>query len=243
VNARVEKLATDSYAIHSEVREIHESVTEMRTALSDIVTLYKTILTQYGLIQAKGGKGGLPARDVTSPKARPGGERPGGEPGDHIVKALERERSSKEAGPGPRNEPPRSRTVPPKPGSRERPVSRPLTTPSALDELHRLSEDRRADDDLDSEPLAERMQARSGKDDRVDRVAKRDMGRMEALDRGSAGEFTRPLPRKHIVEGNRGAGPAPGAWEAMDQPPPSPGPKVGPDKRPKPRLEDLLDPE
>ncbi|NIW83568.1 MAG: hypothetical protein GWN18_13635, partial [Thermoplasmata archaeon] len=84
MNQRVEKLATDSYEIRGEVRDIHESVLGMQTSLSEIVKLYKAIITQYGFGDMKKAAQGRPA-----PPAK---RTPGEEPGDEIIRALEKER-------------------------------------------------------------------------------------------------------------------------------------------------------
>lgn len=240
MDKRVEKLATDSYAIRSEVREIHESVTQMQVSLRDIVGLYKAILTKYGFgnVQAN------PAEIATRQAADRNGE-----PGDDIIEALKREaEAKKQAATSSSTTPPRSRTVPSRPPARPspsqtqvQPSSIPSTT-NALDELHRLSEAQRASAASDEpEALAGRLASRSTHDDRVGKVARRDVGRMEAIDRDTEGEFTRSLPKKNVNPKQKTDGPAQGGdWEAtapldVDQP--------RKERKPKPRLEDLLSPE
>ncbi len=234
MNQRVEKLATDSYEIRSEVREIHESVLGMQTSLSEIVKLYKAILSQYGF-------GNMRGKPLEAP-ARP--REPGDDPGDAIIRALEqeKERSGKA---------PRSRTTPPKAGRRP-PPSAPAAPPppprpapsssNALDELHRLSEAHREQDVNREEDLAARLTARSTRSDKVDRVARRDMGRQETGDIDREGEFTRSLPKKDLRprshEGASNVREGEG-WESMSPPPEA----EGRERRSKPKLEDLLDPE
>lgn len=241
MNQRVEKLANDSYAIRSEVREIHESVTDMHVALRDIVGLYKAILTKYGF-------GSLTANppDVAPRQAA----NRNGDPGDDIIEALKRDAEAKErtAASSPRT-PPRSRTVAPRPPGRPSPSetqAQPSSVPSttnALDELHRLSEAQRTSVSDEPEALAGRLASRSAQDDRVGKVAKRDMGKMEALDRETEGEFTRSLPKKSVnpkPPTDRQAQAQGGGWEAT-APPDVGQPKK--ERKPRPRLEDLLSPE
>ena len=242
MNKRVEKLATDSYAIHSEVRDIHESVKGMQSSLSDIVKLYKAILTQYGF-------GNVQVDRLKAREAAPSS----GEPGDEIIRALKRERSGRD-GPGRPPPPPVSRTVPPKhrapsgPSPSSPPPPPPLPKPppvamsgsSALDELHRLSEDQRARESLEGEAVAERLTTRAGREDRVTRVAHRDMGRMDVVDRGGEGEFTRSLPKKDLTS-RRSAQEAHGdGWEAMGAPPAKTGDQAPRREKRKVSLEDLL---
>ncbi len=239
MNQRVEKLATDSYAIRSEVREIHESVTQMQVSLRDIVGLYKAILTKYGFGNVQGNPTENATRQVVDRN---------GEPGDDIIEALKREAEAKKrAAASSPSTPPRSRTVPPRPPARSSPSQtqvQPSSVPSttnALDELHRLSEAQRASASDEPEALAGRLASRSAHDDRVGKVARRDMGRMEAIDRDTEGEFTRSLPKKNVTPRQRTDGPAQGGdWEAtapMDVGQPRK------ERKPKPRLEDLLSPE
>lgn len=234
MNQRVEKLATDSYEIRSEVRDIHESVLGMQTSLSEIVKLYKAILSQYGF-------GNLKDKALTAP-ARP--REPGDDPGDTIIRALEEEKER----PG---KAPRSRTTPPKAGGRP-PPSAPAAPPppprpapsssNALDELHRLSEANREQDVNREEDLAARLTAQSMRDDKVDRVARRDMGRQETGDMDREGEFTRSLPKKDLrPRSHEGASNVREgeSWESMNPPPEA---ERG-ERRSKPKLKDLLDPE
>jgi hypothetical protein len=238
MNKRVEKLATDSYEIHSEVREIRESVGEMRTALSDIVALYKAILMKYGFGNITPAELEERARQARTKHVITG------DPGDEIIDALRKEKESRAKSGRSTDSLPRSRTVPPRaPSSGTTTPPPPPPHPddmSAVDELHRMSEEQRAQD-ADPESLAKRLATRASRDDRVGRVAKRDMGRMESIDRGTEGEFTRSLPRKDVTprsSEDRGGG---GDWEAMADPPPERDGDRGRVK--KPRLEDLLDPE
>ena len=239
MNQRVEKLATDSYAIRSEVREIHESVIHMQASLRDIVGLYKAILTRYGFGNVQANPGEIATRHAADRN---------GEPGDDIIEALKREAEAKNrvAASSPTT-PPRSRTVPPKPPTqsspsqpRVQPSSMPSTT-NALDELHRLSEAQRTSASDEPEALAGRLASRSARDDRVGKVARRDMGRMEAIDRDTEGEFTRSLPKKNVKPRQRTDEPAQGGdWEATA--PPDVG-QPRKERKPRPRLEDLLSPE
>ena len=239
MNKRVEKLATDSYEIHSEVREIRESVGEMRTALSDIVALYKAILLKYGFGNITPAELEERSRHARTKHVIEG------EPGDEIIEALRKERESRAKSGRSTDALPRSRTVPPRAPSRggAPPPPPPPTPPdrmSAVDELHRLSEEQRASE-ADPESLAKRLATRASRDDRVGRVAQRDMGRMDSIDRDTEGEFTRSLPRKDVTarepdERDRG-----GDWEAMDGPPPKGSEDRGNAR--KSRLHDLLEPE
>lgn len=223
MNQRVEKLANDSYEIRGEVRDIHESVVSMQTSLSEIVKLYKAIITQYGF-------GDVQEKRAKAPP-RAAGRRPGEEPGDAIIRALEEDK-----GKGPSKAPPRpagggmAASPPPKP--RPAPMSS-----NALDELHRLSGETR-----DEEGLAEKVVARSDHGDKVGRVAKRDMERPSSSDMDREGEFTRSLPKKDLrprgATSTGGAIEGPG-WETMEAPPTEEGRR----KRSKPKLEDLLSPE
>jgi hypothetical protein len=238
MNVRVEKLANDSYAIHHEVRDIHESVLEMRTSLSEIVSLYKAILTKYGVAGIQPPPRNHPPREAERPRT------PGTEPGEDIIRALERDQRSQGREAGAKQEPLQSRTVPPRLESRPSAPSAAPQGSSTLDELHRISDEQRLRDVLESDSLAERVSARSSKEDRVTRVAKRDMKRMEYVDRQGEGEFTRSLPRKEVGTPAPKEGPRKGdGWEAM-KPPPDTEPGRDRDKaKSKPRLKDLLSPE
>ncbi len=249
MNVRVEKLATDSYAIRSEVRDIHESVKGMQSSLSDIVKLYKAILTQYGFGNVQVDR--LKAASAGKPKAKEAAPA-SGEPGDDIIRALKRDRSGRDE-PGRPPPPPVSRTVPPKhhvpsapsPSSPPSPPQSPPPPPaatsgsSALDELHRLSEEQRARESLDGEAVAERLASRARREDRVTRVAHRDMGRMNAVDRGGEGEFTRSIPKKDLASRQSTQEAHGDGWEALGAPPQE---TPGKEKR-KVSLEDLLSPE
>jgi archaellum component FlaC len=239
MNQRVEKLATDTYEIRGEVRDIHESVQGMQTSLREIVQLYKAILSRYGF-------GDMKANPLAEPK-RPRG--PMADPGDHIIHALERERDSDGPSRDDQGSPAKLKASPPTqrgPARSSQPSSAPPpprtpATGNALDELHRLSQAHGARDGTEGEDLASRVVARSDRNDRVDRVARRDMGRMESVDRDTEGEFTRSLPKKDVAQ-KASKDPRPGhgdGWEAMSPPPET----EGKSKRPKPRLEDLLSPE
>ena len=242
MNKRVEKLATDSYAIHSEVRDIHESVIEMQSSLRDIVQLYKAILTKYGFAN-------IPPTNQEAVAKRP--TKSGGEPGDDIVEALKREQKASKGRSTGEGTPPRSRTVPPRTTPRGSTTtatsgrSSPLpSTTNALDELHRLSEAKRDTDRDGVETLAERMTHRSSTDDKLGKVARRDMGRAQAIDRASEGEFTRSLPKKSV--GPKQQASPPGGddgegWEATEPPAGVAERRKG--KGSKTRLQDLLSPE
>lgn len=234
MNQRVEKLAADSYTIRGEVREIHESVVEMQAALSDIVGLYKAILSRYGFGQAPSNPMEPPVREATS----------GEDPGDAIIRAL-RERQERRDREAAARRKPQSQTVPPRPGPKPRsdgpPPSPPTgttrepSTTNALDELHRVSKvHEEVDDGSEGEDLAARIAGRSNKGSRVDRIARRDMDRMNALDRDVEGEFTKSLPKKSVEPKARPA--LNGEWEATAPPP------AEARSRKKPRLDDLLDP-
>ena len=236
MNVRVEKLASDSYEIRNEVRDIHESVLGMQTSLSEIVKLYKAILSQYGFGNMK----------ANPPKATERRTKPGEDPGDAIVRALEEEQGRAKSGTS-------SRTASSKTATKARPSgmtasppqSPPRLAPSssnALNELHRLKETQKERGTENGESLADKLESRSGRGDKVDRVARRDLDRPGTTEMEREGEFTRSLPKKEIrpkaeVRDN-GAEKGDG-WEAMH--PPS-GPE-GRERRPKPKLEDLLSPE
>lgn len=225
MNDRVEKLARDSYEIHSEVREIHESVFEMRNALSDIVSLYKAILTQYGF------KGMAPKPAQATQRTL------GHEPGDDIIRALEGDEKTYDEGP-PARELKEEGTA-----AQGTPSEAGEAPPSALDELQRVAEDSRRSGE-GAATLARRLAERDGGEDRVDRVAKRDLGRMDSVKVDQEGEFLRPLPKKELQERS-------GPERA---PPPGKGPDDGPkregweetpppkEKKPRPSVEDLLEP-
>jgi archaellum component FlaC len=223
MNHRVEKLANDSYEIRGEVRDIHESVMGMQTSLSEIVKLYKAIITQYGF-------GDIKAAAAKPVASRP---RPGEEPGDAIIRALKNE------GGGVAKEPSGStaaaRTPPPPP----RPAP---SSSNALDELHRLSEAHRDRETDRSGGKETRVVARTRSGDKVDRVARRDLDRPGSSEMDRDGEFTRSLPKKDLKvqtpESSIEARPGDG-WESMHPP----KEQEGNQRRPKPKLEDLLSPE
>ncbi len=245
VNKRVEKLATDSYAIHSEVRDIHESVSEMQISLRDIVQLYKAILTRYGFGNLDtDATAQLVAKQQAAKQAAKQAATRDGDPGDHIIDALKREQENREKAATMRASPPsKGRSAPPRASSGPPPSPAPRassvpSTTNALDELHRLSGSQRAAARDEPEALTERLASRSSHDDRVDRVARRDMGRMETIDRDTEGEFTRSLPKKSVTPKEPARG---GDWEATAPPSGAERPKKA--RKPKPRLEDLLSPE
>ncbi|UCC93911.1 MAG: hypothetical protein JSW25_04380 [Thermoplasmata archaeon] len=227
MNQRVEKLATDTYEIRGEVRDIHESVLGMQTSLSEIVKLYKAIIAQYGF-------GDMKQAAQRRQAARP---KPGEDPGDAIIRALEEDREAPRKGTAPRQPPAKAPAKAPPPPPRPAP-----SNANALDELHRLSEAHRDRGDEDDDELAARLMARSARDDKVDRVARRDMDRPGASDMEREGEFTRSLPKKDLrtrtPESSQEARPGDG-WESMS-PPPAPGDEG---RRSKAKLEDLLSPE
>ena len=211
----------------------------MQVSLRDIVGLYKAILTNYGFRNIHANPADVATRQAANRD---------GEPGDDIIEALKREAETKKrvAASSPTT-PPKSRTVPPKPPARQSPSEtqvQPSSVPSttnALDELHRLSEAQRTSASGEPEVLAERLVSRSARDDRVGKVARRDMGRMEVIDRDTEGEFTRSLPKKSVNPKQQTDGPAEGGdWEAT-APPDVDRPKK--ERMPKPRLQDLLSPE
>ena len=236
MNVRVEKLASDSYEIRNEVRDIHESVLSMQTSLSEIVKLYKAILSQYGFGDTK-------SNPLRAPDRR---TRPGDDPGDAIVRALEEEQGRAKGGPSrPTASSKTAAKAPPSGMAASPPQSPSRLAPSssnALDELHRLSEAQKGRGTENGVHLADTLESRSGRGNKVDRVARRDLGRPGTTEMEREGEFTRSLPKKDIrpkaEERGNGAGRGDG-WEAMH--PPS-GPE-GRDRRPKPKLEDLLSPE
>jgi hypothetical protein len=114
---------------------------------------------------------------------------------------------------------------------------------NALDELHRLSEEERGKRSAkDDEELAARLVARSDRGDKVDRVARRDLGRSPSGDIEREGEFTRSLPKKDLrtpVSAGEDTKQSGDGWESMEPPPSVEGGK----RRPRPKLEDLLSPE
>ena len=239
MNQRVEKLASDSYEIRGEVRDIHESVLGMQTSLSEIVKLYKAIIEQYGFGEMK----------KAAARQRTHAPRPDDEPGDAIIRALEKERDPTPKAPargtGPRKAGPRSREGGPAASPPPRPRPPPMSG-NALDELHRLSRVER-----NGEELTAKVVARSDRGDKVDKVARRDLERPEPGQLDREGDFTRSLPRKELrpKEGRAPVGKAPagraragtagdGDWESMEPPAASGG-----KRRPRPKLEDLLDPE
>jgi archaellum component FlaC len=224
MNARVDKLATDSYAIHSELRDIKDSVTEMHTSLKEIVQLYKAILTQYGTAQMR-----AQARERLA-RAR----RPGESPGDAVIRELKAEQDRSAARDATRREPPRRtpeeglaaaqpraspRSASPQAQSPAPRQPAPTTTaaaPSALDELHRVEAEDRERRGTEEAP-AERGA------DRVDRVARRDMDRAAPIRGGVEEGFLRPLPRKQVQrratpEGSPTSG---DGWEETAEPAPN----------------------
>jgi hypothetical protein len=244
MNQRVEKLATDSYEIRGEVRDIHESVMGMQTSLSEIVKLYKAIITQYGFGDMK----------AQAARARKAPAKPGEDPGDAIIRALEEEegrsrgrpkgrpKGRPEKGAGPRGEAGSGKEGDMAASPPPRPRPAPMSS-NALDELHRLSEEERGRRSQgDGEELAAKLVARSGTGDKVDRVARRDLGRAPSNDIQRDGEFTRSLPKKDLrprAETREERSKPGDGWESMEPPPTETGKR----KRPKPKLHDLLSPE
>ncbi len=236
MNRRVEKLASDSYEIRGEVRDIHESVMGMQTSLSEIVKLYKAIITQYGFGDMRAA-----VERRQAPKAKPGED-----PGDAIIRALEEEQGRTGKGASPKASPPKGAPAGPRRGTKGSPAPPPPRAAprhaDPLDELHRLSEahNERASDR--GEDLANLMAARSGRDDRVGRVARREVDRSGTGDMDREGDFTRSLPKKELRPkadpGSPGTREGDG-WESMEPPQ---GPE-GRGRRTKPKLEDLLSPE
>jgi archaellum component FlaC len=230
MNKRVEKLATDSYEMHSELRDIKDSVTEMGTALKEIVSLYKTILTRYGTPAIKQQVAQMPKRS-----------RPAGEPGDDVIQALERDQEARARAPPAKGVTARetARPRPSEPPAKriEEEISRepPAKQPTALDELHRVAEESRA---KEGEPPTSRVTARSQPGDRVDRVARRDIGRSEGVKMGEEEGFLRSLPKKELHQRSplEPSGPGGDGWEETDRPQKK-------DKGNRTRMDDLLDPE
>ena len=214
MNVRVEKLAKDSYEIHSEVRDIKDSVQEMHKSLKEIIQLYKAILGRYGTSQMQAQ---MRARE----------RRTGESPGDSVIRALKDEQASTQA----RREAPRAAgasqrtataTTAPVPAAAE---PRPPPPPSPLDELHRLEAEDRGTGKLEGDELARRLEGRD--QGRVDRVVRRDMGRPSTITAGADEGFLRSLPRKEVVRRAPGASSAPGegmpeggeGWEESSAPP------------------------
>ena len=196
MNGRVEKLARDSYEIHSEVRDIKDSVQEMHKSLKEIVALYKAILTRYGTpqIQAQ-----MRARE----------RREGESPGDAVIRALKDEQAAS----APRREAPRAAGAQPRAGPAPTAGTaaepRPPPPPSPLDELHRLEAEDRGTGKLEGDELARRLEGRD--QGRVDRVVRRDMGRSSPITAGADEGFLRSLPKKDVaVRRAPGASSAPG---------------------------------
>jgi hypothetical protein len=235
MNERVEKLASDSYEIRGEVRDIHESVLSMQTSLSEIVKLYKAIITQYGF-------GDMKAQAAKAQRRR---ARPGEDPGDSIIRALEEEHGRAKGEPSKVSRPSKGTGVGKKGGMAASPPPKPRPAPmssNALDELHRLSEEGSGKrTSQEEEELAARQVDRSDRGDKVDRVARRDLGRSPRGDIERDGEFTKSLPKKDLRPRSDPGGDrakAGDGWESMEPPP-----VERERRRPKPKLEDLLNPE
>jgi hypothetical protein len=199
----------------------------MQTSLSEIVKLYKAIITQYGF-------GEMKQAVQKRPAARP---KQGEDPGDAIIRALEEEEGRAATGPSSRSDPAKVPARRPPPPPRPAPSSA-----NALDELHRLSEAHKDGRKGNEDALTAKMLSRSGRDDKVDRVARRDIERPGDSEMEREGDFTRSLPKKDLrtrtPESSPDSRPGDG-WESMT-PPPEP---EGGRKRPKAKLEDLLNPE
>jgi len=194
MNVRVEKLAKDSYEIHSEVRDIKDSVQDMHKSLKEIVALYKAILTRYGTPQMQ---------EQMRARARRSGE----SPGDSVIRALRDEQAST----SPRSEAPRA-TPAQKRAATAAAIApaepRPPPPPSSLDELHRLEAEDRGTGQLEGDALARRLDGRD--QGRMDRVVRRDMGRPSPITAGADEGFLRSLPKKEVVRRAPGASSAPG---------------------------------
>jgi hypothetical protein len=234
----VDKLATDSYAIHSELRDIKDSVTEMHRSLKEIVQLYKAILTQYGTAQMR-----AQARERLASARRPGES-----PGDAVIRELTAEQDRSAARDAARREPARRppgdgrpaaqlRASPPSPAPTASPAPAPssvpgqpappppppppASAPSALDELHRVEEEDRERRGMEEGAPEQRPPERGT--DRVDRVARRDMDRAAPIRGGVEEGFLRSLPRKQVQRrAPAGATSASGeGWEETGTPQPA----------------------
>jgi archaellum component FlaC len=240
MNARVEKLATDSYEIHSELRDIKDSVTEMGTSLKEIVQLYKAILNRYGTPAIKEQQ----ARALEA-RRRAASAQSGSDPGEAVLRELMAESKQQRAPEAPARDAPARRPSPPRPATAPAPQQQPrqleqaqqqrapppAPLPSAIDELQRAEAEDRAHGNLDGEELARRMAQREGGG--VDKAARRDMRRPTAIRSGGEDTFLDPLPKKTVYRRAPPERPPAEGWEETASPRP----------RPKPKLEDVLDPE
>lgn len=250
MNARVEKLATDSYEIHSELRDIKDSVTEMGTSLKEIVQLYKAILNRYGTPAIKEQQ----ARALEAKRRAAAVQSGEGDPGDAVLQQLMAESKQQQRAPGApaRDAPARRPQPPPQPRPAAAPAPQqqqprqqlqaqqqpeqqeappPAPPPSALDELQRAEAEDRADGNLDGEELARRKAQRESGG--VDRAARRDMRRPTTIRSGGEDTFLDPLPKKTVYRRAPAERPPAEGWEETASPRP----------RPKPKLEDVLEPE
>jgi hypothetical protein len=236
MNSRVEKLATDSYEIHSELRDIKDSVTEMHMSLKEIVQLYKAILNRYGTPAIKEQQ----ARALEA-KRRAAAVQSGGDPGEAVLQQLMAESKQQRAPEAPAREAPTRRPPPPRPATASAAQQQqapsqpapppPVPQPSAVDELQRAEAEDRADGNLDGDELARRMTQREGGG--VDRAARRDMRRPTAIRPAGEDTFLDPLPKKTVYRRAPPERPPAEGWEETASPRP----------RPKPKLEDVLEPE
>ena len=242
MNTRVEKLATDSYEIHSELRDIKDSVTEMHLSLKEIVQLYKAILNRYGTPAIK-----EPQAKAQEARRRAAAAQADDDPGEAVLRELMADSKQQRA-----PEPPArdvTRRPPPRPAAPAQqqqrqqqqqqqapsptapPPSAAAPPPSAIDELQRAEAEDRAEGNLSGEELAMRMAQREGGG--VDRAARRDMRRPTAIRPGGEDTFLDPLPKKQVYRRAPEERPPAEGWEETASPRP----------RPKPRLEDVLEPE
>jgi len=242
MNTRVEKLATDSYEIHSELRDIKDSVTEMHLSLKEIVQLYKAILNRYGTPAIK-----EPQAKAQEARRRAAAAQADDDPGEAVLRELMADSKQQRA-----PEPPArdvTRRPPPRPAAPAQqqqrqqqqqqqapsptapPPSAAAPPPSAIDELQRAEAEDRAEGNLSGEELAMRMAQREGGG--VDRAARRDMRRPTAIRPGGEDTFLDPLPKKQVYRRAPEERPPAGGWEETASPRP----------RSKPRLEDVLEPE
>jgi len=247
MNARVEKLATDSYEIHSELRDIKDSVTEMGTSLKEIVQLYKAILNRYGTPAIKEQQ----ARALEAKRRAAAVQSGGSDPGEAVLRELMAESKQQQRAAEPpardmtvrRQQPPppqrpaaaalvRQQQLQQQQAPPQQPVPPPpAPPPSAIDELQRAEAEDRAEGNLDGEELARRMAQREAGG--VDRAARRDLRRPAAIRSGGEDTFLDPLPKKTVYRRAPPERPSGEGWEETASPRP----------RPKPKLEDVLEPE
>jgi archaellum component FlaC len=248
MNTRVEKLATDSYEIHSELRDLKDSVTEMHLSLKEIVQLYKAILNRYGTPALK-----EPQAKAQEARRRAAAAQAGDDPGEAVLQQLMTESKQKQRAqdatareaparrPPPPPQRPATAAAPPQQRPRQQPQAQlepqqqetppPVPPPSSIDELQRAEAEDRAEGNLSGEELAMRMAQREGGG--VDRAARRDMRRPTAIRPGGEDTFLDPLPKKQVYRRAPEERPPAGGWEETASPRP----------RSKPRLEDVLEPE